>query len=294
MRGHRAPGAAADLEARPDGRWLLRRGGRRFLLPADLARRLRDGDDPDRLGELLDAAPRPRRARLRATLLPARVVRPLAEALAPATVWPALAASAAFGLLLSALGLALSAGSRPAAHVAWPQVLLAVTAVVLAAAAHELGHAAALHRGGGRAGAIGAGLFWLVPVLWCDVTEAALLPRRDRLRVDAAGVALQLPLGGLLLCAGRAWQRPELLGAGGAILTAVAWNALPFARTDAYWLLCDALGVPSLARALPAGAPMRARRIRMWWRVGRVLFAAGLATVAVARVMAWARGEPTP
>jgi len=285
---------AVDLEARPDGRWLLRRGGRRFLLPADLARRLRDGDDPDRLDELLDAAPRPRRARLRATLLPARVVRPLADALAPATAGPALAASTASGLLLCALGLASFAGGRPAAPVAWPQAVLAVTAVVLAAVVHELGHAAALHRGGARPGAIGAGLVWLVPVLWCDVTEAALLPRRDRLRVDAAGVALQLPLGGLLLCAGRAWQRPELLGAGGAILTAVAWNALPFARTDAYWLLCDALGVPSLSRALPAGAPTRVRRIRRCWRLGRVLFAAGLAAAAVARAVAWARGEPTP
>ena len=286
--------AAADLEARPDGRWLLRRGGRRFLLPADLARRLRDGDDPDRLGELLDASPRPRRARLHATLLPARVVRPLADALAPATAWPALAASAASGLLLCAVGLATSAGSRPSAPAAWPQVLLAVTAVVLASAVHELGHAAALHRGGGRAGAIGAGLVWVVPVLWCDVTEVSLLPRCDRLRVDAAGVALQLPLGGALLCAGLAWQRAELLGAGGAILTAVAWNALPFARTDAYWLLCDALGVPSLARALPAGAPTRVRRIRAWWRVGRVLFAAGLAAAVVVRIVAWARGVPTP
>lgn len=285
---------AADLEALPDGRWLLRRGGRRFLLPADLARRLRDGGESDRLGELLDAAPRPRRARLRATLLPARVVRPLAAALAPATAWPALAASAASGLLLCALGLASPAGGRPAAPVTWPQALLAVTAVVQAAVWHELGHAAALHRGGGRPGAIGAGLVWVVPVLWCDVTEASLLPRRDRLRVDAAGVALQLPLGGLLLCAGRAWLRPELLGAGGAILTAVAWNALPFARTDAYWLLCDALGLPSLARALPAGAPPRVRRIRRWWRIGRVLFAAGLAATAAARVVAWARGEPTP
>lgn len=284
----------ADLEARPDGRWLLRRGGRRFLLPAELARRLRDGDDPDRLGELLDAAPRPRRARLRATLLPARVVRPLAEALAPATAWPALAASAASGLLLCALGLASSADGRFAAPVAWPQALLATTCVVLAAAAHELGHAAALHRGGGLAGAIGAGLVWVVPVLWCDVTEASLLPRRDRLRVDAAGIALQLPLGGLLLCAGRAWQRPELLGAGGAILTAVVWNVLPFARTDAYWLLCDVLELPSLAGALPAGAPRRARRVRAWWRLGRVVFAAGLAAAAVARVVAWIRGGPTP
>lgn len=287
-------GAAGELEARPDGRWLLRRGERRFLLPADLARRLRDGDDFDRLGELLDAAPRPRRARLRVTLLPARVVRPLAEALAPATAWPALAVSAASGLLLCALGLAPSADGRLAASVAWPLALLAVSVVVLAATVHELGHAAALHRGGGRAGDIGAGLVWVVPVLWCDVTEASLLPRRDRLRVDAAGVALQLPLGGLLLCAGRAWQRPELLGAGGAILTAVAWNALPFARTDAYWLLCDALGVTSLARALPAAAPPCAWRIRAWWRAGRVLFAAGLAAAAVARVVSWVRGGATP
>ncbi|MBK6899630.1 MAG: hypothetical protein IPH09_10290 [bacterium] len=294
MRGHRAPGAAADLEARPDGRWLLRRGGRRFLLPADLARRLRDGGDPDDLCGLLDAASRRRRPRLRATLLPARVVQTLADRLAPAAGWPALTAFAAAGLVLCCLAVALPVQAGEAAPRYWPQALIAAATVVLAAVVHELGHAAALHRGGGRAGAIGAGLQWVVPVLWCDVTEAALLARSDRLRVDVAGVAAQLPLGGSLLCAGRVWSRPELSWAGGAIVTAIVWNALPFARTDAYWLLCDVLGVPSLSRVFPAEAPRRVRRLRAWWQAGRCLFVAGLAAAAVAKVVAWAGGVPVP
>ncbi len=285
--------AAPEFEALPDGRWLLRRGGRRYTLPADLARRARDGGDPDHLGALLDAAPRPRRSRLRATLLPARIVQALAGGLAPATGWPALISSAAAGLLLCVLAAMLPDRGGRAAPLGWPQALLAATVVVLVALGHELGHAAALHRGGGRAGAVGAGLLWVVPVLWCDVTEAALLPTRDRLRVDVAGVAVQLPLGGLLLCAGRWWHRPDLLWAGGAIVTAVAWNAQPFARTDAYWLLCDALGVPSLSRALPQEAPLRVRRIRAWWRAGRCLFVAGLAAAAFVKVLAWAGGAFT-
>jgi hypothetical protein len=280
----------SDPEVRPDGRWFLRHGGRCYLLPAALALRMRDGGDPDRLRALLDEAPRPRRASLRPrlTLLPARTVRALAGRLAPAAGWPALSACAAVGLLLCLLAGALPAGGARGAWFAWPQAALAVSAVVLAAAAHELGHAAALHRGGGRAGAVGIGLLWVVPVLWCDVTEAALLPRHDRLRVDAAGVAVQLPAAGLLLCAGRAWHRPELAWAGGAIVAAIAWNALPFARTDAYWLLCDALGLPSLSRAPPAGATRRVHRIVAWWKLGRLMFVAGLAAGFALRVAAWA------
>jgi hypothetical protein len=286
--------ADGEFEALPDGRWLLRRGGRRFTLPAELALSVRDGGDPDCLRARLDAAPRLRRSRLRLTLLPVGAVRTLADVLAPATGWPALAASAAAGLGLCVLAAVLPGGGAGVAPFAWSRTLFAAAVVGLAAAAHELGHAAALHRGGGRAGAIGAGVMWVVPVLWCDVTEAALLPTRDRLRVDVAGVAVQWPLGGLALCAGRIWSRPELMWAGGAIATAIAWNALPFARTDAYWLLCDALGVPSLSRALPAEAPLRTRRVRAWWRAGRRVFVAGLAATAVWKIAAWVRGELLP
>jgi hypothetical protein len=82
--------------------------------------------------------------------------------------------------------------------------------------------------------------------------------------------------------------------AGGAVATAIAWNVLPFARTDAYWLLCDALGVASLSRALPAGASRRTRRVRAWWRAGRRVFVVMLAGAAVWRIAAWVRGELAP
>ena len=61
-------------------------------------------------------------------------------------------------------------------------------AVVLAAALHEIGHAAACRYGGGRPGKMGCGLYLAWPAFYTDVTDAYRLSRRSRLRTDLGGV----------------------------------------------------------------------------------------------------------
>ena len=274
------------IEARAAGPWLVETAGRRFAVPADLGRRLRDGGDPEGILPLLATAPR-RRGRgpaLRVTLLPASCVRALAARLAPGLGDVGLVVLAAVGALLYVA----ASLSGPTAHVhafAWPE---AVAAVLLAGVCHELGHAGALSRGGGRPGAIGVGVLLVLPVLWCDVTEVAVLPRRARLRVDAAGVCCHLPVGGAMACVGVFWGRPAMTAAGAAVLAAVVWSLLPLLRTDGYWLLCDALGLRSLGAPAPAGAPRALRWTLAAWRTSRiVVVVAGIGVLASRLLAAW-------
>ena len=232
----------------PDGRWLLEHGGRRWTAPADVARCwLRDGPPAG-----LSATPRRRaRRRPRLTLAPARCVARAGRILAPFTAGPAPVLLAAGGLLAVA-----SAWGRPC-DAAWPRVLGWVLVLGLL---HELGHAAGLTRGGGRPGAVGVGWAVAVPVLWCDVTEAALLPPRDRVRADLAGPALQLGGAGLATLAGAALDLDAPILAGRAAVLAALVSLLPLARTDGGWALADALDLQDLAVPLPASASRRRRR----------------------------------
>jgi len=230
------------LERQPAGDWLLAGGGRCWRLAEAPARRwARSGrPDPELARFLAAAAPAPRR-RLRwlwwtLPLLPPRVVRRLAAPLAALAAGPALAAAAAIGFLAAVAQqwwwpVTGAAGSRPAA----------VPAVLAAALAHELGHAAALRRAGYLPGGIGVGLLGIVPVFTCDVSAVNLLPRSHRLRVDLAGVAWQALAAGLLALLGGWIGRPALLLAADGAWLGVAWSLVPWGRNDGYWALRDLL-----------------------------------------------------
>src|SRR5437867_12521522 len=70
-----------------------------------------------------------------------------------------------------------------------PTSLLAVGGLALASVFfHEFGHAAACHYGGARPGAIGVGLYVVVPAFYTNVTDAYRLSRRARLRTDLGGI----------------------------------------------------------------------------------------------------------
>jgi len=70
-----------------------------------------------------------------------------------------------------------------------PGMLLAVFAItVMSAGFHEFGHAAALRRGGGMPGAMGAGLYIVWPAFYTDVTDSYRLGRSSRLRTDLGGL----------------------------------------------------------------------------------------------------------
>lgn len=263
------------------GAWIVTHGGRRtavaprvgrMLLPlhgrkldaarlrAELAGNLAD-EEAAVLTEAIagrDTARGGRRALwLRLPLVPARATAALARRLAPLAAWPAL-------VLLALGGPAgyLLAGEPAAGAVSTPSVL---GLFLLTALWHELGHAAALAREGYPCGGIGVGMLFLLPVLFADVSLLGALPRRGRLRVDLAGVAFQLALGGALCLAGRVSASAR--AASWVALFAVAWSLLPFVRSDGYWALCDALDLPDLRSLPPAG---RGRTLRAFVFVFRI------------------------
>jgi putative peptide zinc metalloprotease protein len=128
-----------------------------------------------------------------------------------------------------------------------PGLLLAVFALTIGSAAfHELGHAAACRYGGGRPGAMGAGLYLVWPAFYTDVSDAYRLSRRARLRVDLGGIYFNaiFALGAFAL-----WWATGLE----ALLLVVPLQVfqmvrqlLPMVRLDGYHILADLTGVPDL------------------------------------------------
>ncbi len=199
--------------------------------------------------------------RFRVPLIPGRWVRPLAERGQFLTGNRSLAALT----FLGATGY-LVAGSGQVGF-SWDlgTVAAGLGLFLLSAIWHELGHAAALARSGYPAGGIGAGILFVVPVLFADVTAVGVLSRTGRLRVDVSGVVFQLAAGGLFMGVASVPGIPEaaaqvLALAGSSALLAVTWSLFPFIRSDGYWLLCDFLGLDDLDRP-PANRPRPALRV---------------------------------
>ncbi len=127
-------------------------------------------------------------------------------------------------------------------------IAIAVTKVV-----HELAHAWVCQRLGGRCREIGVLLLFGIPCLYCDVSDAWLMPRRrDRILVSAAGVIAEWIVAAVAVIVW-ASTRPGLLHDVSALIVVVASvstfvvNANPLLRYDGYYILSDAAGVPNLA-----------------------------------------------
>jgi putative peptide zinc metalloprotease protein len=126
-----------------------------------------------------------------------------------------------------------------------------LVALVGATSLHELGHAATLMHYGGRPARMGVMLFYLLPALFCDVSDSWRLPRRgQRVRVALAGPAVQTFLAGAaalaaLLTPPSGLRSGLLLFAVGCYLTGLL-NLLPFVKLDGYLALMSHLDIPYL------------------------------------------------
>lgn len=182
-------------------------------------------------------------------------------------------------------------------------LILAVTAV--SAGFHELGHASALHYGGGRARGIGAGFYLVYPAFYTDVSDNYRLGRWARVRTDLGGFYFNLvfALGamGLYVLTGQ-----EVLLVLVTLLNLdIVRQLLPFVRLDGYWVLADLTGVPDFfslmsryARgALPFGtkkgepAPS-APALKPWAKVVFALYALVTIPLLALLTLAMIRGLP--
>jgi putative peptide zinc metalloprotease protein len=140
-------------------------------------------------------------------------------------------------------------GLASAAHEAFadPGMLLAVFAItVVSAGFHEFGHAAALRRGGGTPGAMGAGLYLVWPAFYTDVTDSYRLDRRSRLRTDLGGLYFNALVALAMFGVWAAVRWDGLLLVIATQILQMIRQLPPMLRFDGYHLLADITGIPDL------------------------------------------------
>lgn len=137
---------------------------------------------------------------------------------------------------------------------------LALVLYVPTKALHELAHALAVLRFGGRVRAAGVTFMLLVPAPWVDASAAAAFAdRRQRVLVGAAGILCELVLAGVALALW-CWLDNGLMRDAAFVTLAISgasalvFNANPLQRLDGYFIATDLLGLPNLAA-----------RSRAWW-----------------------------
>jgi putative peptide zinc metalloprotease protein len=130
----------------------------------------------------------------------------------------------------------------------WALSYLALFAVIFL---HEMGHAAAAIASGIHARNIGLGFYTVLPVMYTDLTDTWKLPKKDKVKINLAGIFMQLLVNGLLLF---------LVKTGNDFVAAMSWkiylvnnciiliNLVPFMKFDGYWILSDMMAIPNLIR----------------------------------------------
>jgi putative peptide zinc metalloprotease protein len=153
-------------------------------------------------------------------------------------------------------------------------LLLVFALAVLSAGFHEIGHAAACRYGGGEPGGMGAGIYLVWPAFYTDVTDAYRLPRRDRLRVDLAGLYFNAVVAVATMVAWLAWRVDALLLLIALQVLQMVKQLSPVIRADGYHILSDATGIPDLyshmgptMRSLLPGRRHEPAALRGWPRV---------------------------
>jgi putative peptide zinc metalloprotease protein len=216
------------------------------LIPLGIVAPSPELDSPKPAGGRM--APSPLALNMRMVVLGRRLIDPITGVLqflfAPAILVPALiAVAAAHAWLYGFHGLA-----APIRDVIYtPGALVAVVGLYVASGIfHELGHASGLRYGGGRARAIGVGIYLIYPALYTDTTDSYRLGRWGRVRTDLGGfyfhVLFALGIIEAYFISEQEWLLLTVL----IINIDIVRQLFPLVRFDGYWVLTDLLGVPDI------------------------------------------------
>jgi len=129
--------------------------------------------------------------------------------------------------------------------------LLVLAILSIARMVHEFGHAYVCKRFGGSCTELGVMFLAFIPCLYCNVTDSWTFPRRQRILVSGAGIAVDLLIaaGALLVWSittpGLLQSICLLLAVTGSI-NSLFLNGNPLMRYDGYFVLSDLTGVANL------------------------------------------------
>lgn len=132
---------------------------------------------------------------------------------------------------------------------------------LLSIVVHELGHAAAVARFGGQPGAIGCGLYLLLPTFYADVSQLWRFPRRQRMVVDLGGAYFQQLAFAAFAMGALGTADPVLLATCHLIDLMVLTALNPLFHFDGYWFLADYLAIPKLQKTALESLRGHARRL---------------------------------
>ena len=115
---------------------------------------------------------------------------------------------------------------------------------------HECGHALTCKHFGRKVGAMGLMLYYGFPCFFTDVTDAWMLPKREQVLVDGAGLIVNMFIGAAFSIAAFSFSSAEMhaICLKGALLNflAVALNLVPFLKYEGYYVIADLLDTPNL------------------------------------------------
>ncbi len=129
-----------------------------------------------------------------------------------------------------------------------------LAAIFVIAVFHEFGHAVALRHHGGRVSEMGFLLLYFQPSVYCNLSDAYLLPRkRQKAQVLLAGLFAQLLVTALAVLLWRVTELGTVVNRFAFLISAVSlaivlFNLNPLIKLDGYYLLADQLGMPNLRR----------------------------------------------
>jgi putative peptide zinc metalloprotease protein len=192
-----------------------------------------------------------------------------------------------------------------------PLILIVAFAVMTI---HEFAHGLTLKHFGGRVEEMGFLFLYLIPAFYCNVNDAWLLKKRERMAVSFAGGYAQLVVWAWATILWRLLS-PETLGSQ-VCLIAIAFSGIltlfnfnPLIRLDGYYLLSDYLETPNLrpkafgylkrkmsgwligVGGRGAGFTGREKRIFVIYGLSSFAFSAALILIVLGRLGAWMVAE---
>ncbi len=189
-----------------------------------------------------------------------------------------------------------------------PLILIVVSAIMTA---HEFAHGLTLKHFGGKVKEMGFLILYFIPAFYCNVSDAWMLKKRERLLVTLAGSYIQVFI---WACATVAWRLLSQETVAGQVcliiigfsVIQIFFNLIPLIRMDGYYLLSDIVEIPNLRpkalgflkrniAAWISGTPLekkemisrREKNIFLYYGLSSLLFTAVLLLIMFLRLGGW-------
>ena len=142
------------------------------------------------------------------------------------------------------------------------QMSIVVGLFYLSMPIHELEHIAACKAYNLKHGGIGFGFYFVLPVMYADITNIWTANKEKRIIANMGGIFSEILYASILLILYLITHNPIFFVTGISLGTMVVWEFNPFVRFDGYWILSDLTNTPNLIKKSKAILKTVYKRLR--------------------------------